>query len=146
MLGQITLPNLPADQLWMVVLAFAVTAFVASMVRTILFRRGAGASTATVAVGAVARNGGIPTTASAQRLDENAQLERLFAIVARSVPSVDRMLQAQAAASRHLDSAEYQLERLFEEFPMLMAARAKSPVRSPSRLRIAPASAAALAA
>ena len=54
------------------------------------------------------------------------QIERLFCILETSGASVERAVSAHVAAARHLDSAEYQLLRLFDEFPMLAAGRSQA--------------------
>ena len=66
-----------------------------------------------------------PETASAVARGTAAatQIERLFGILDTSAASVERAMSAHLAAAKHLDSAEYQLLKLFDEFPMLVANR-----------------------
>lgn len=64
------------------------------------------------------------------------QAERMFAILDEAATSADRAIRAHAAAGKQLDSAEYQLQRLFVEFPMLSAARSKSSLTPPARAGI----------
>jgi hypothetical protein len=60
-----------------------------------------------------------------------AQAQRMFAILDDAISSADRAISAHAAAAKQLDSAEYQLQRLFDEFPMLDASRSRPPQVSP---------------
>ena len=60
-----------------------------------------------------------------------AQVDRLFAILDGAGRSAERAISAHAQARQHLDSAEYQLLRLFDEFPMLAAARKQQPAARP---------------
>jgi hypothetical protein len=60
-------------------------------------------------------------------LDGPTQIDRMFAILDQAAASADRAVCAHAAAAKQLDSAEYQLQRLFIEFPMLDASRSRQP-------------------
>jgi hypothetical protein len=75
-------------------------------------------------------------TAAPSTLTPAIQIERLFAFVDDATRSAERAMVAHAAAARHLDSAEYQLLRLFEEFPVLAAAR-RQPAATAEIVRIA---------
>lgn len=117
MLDQLPLLTDMTSELWLLVLAAAVVVHLAAIVRAILRRRGQ-----------------LPAQKSSQarplriaepvRISEHAQIERLLDIVAQAAPKAERMREAHDTAARHLDSAEYLLQRLFEEFPMLAATRA----------------------
>lgn len=48
-----------------------------------------------------------------------SQIERLFGLLEAGAASTERAAAAHLAAARHLDSAEYQLMRLLDEFPIL---------------------------
>ena len=75
------------------------------------------------------------------------QAQRMFAILDDAALSAERAISAHAAAAKHLDSAEYQLQRLFDEFPMLDVSRARQPHAPPvSPSSAAPVPARALAA
>ena len=62
------------------------------------------------------------------RDNASAQIHRLFGILETSAASVERAMSAHRSAAKHLDSAEYQLLKLFDEFPMLAANRGASKV------------------
>lgn len=59
-----------------------------------------------------------------------SQIQRLFGILETSTASVERAMSAHRAAARQLDSAEYQLLRLFDEFPMLAASRGAAKLKA----------------
>ena len=61
-------------------------------------------------------------------LDDRAQIDRLFGYVGDSVKSGERAIAAHGQAARHLDSAEYQLQHLFAEFPVITRATSTAPV------------------
>jgi endonuclease/exonuclease/phosphatase (EEP) superfamily protein YafD len=74
-------------------------------------------------------------TAGPPALTAPAQIERLFGILETGAASAERAMTAHVAAAKHLDSAEYQLQRLFVEFPILTANRpapAPQPVQEPA--------------
>jgi hypothetical protein len=71
-----------------------------------------------------------------------SQIQRLFGILETSAASVERAMAAHRAAARQLDSAEYQLLRLFDEFPMLAASRGAAKLKA-SVAVVAPAAATA---
>ena len=62
----------------------------------------------------------------ARPMDGAAHINRLFAILDGAIKGSERAVAAHVAAARQLDSAEYQLVRLFDEFPILTAARART--------------------
>ena len=56
------------------------------------------------------------------------QIDRLLTILDGAIKSGDRAITAHARAARQLDSAEYQLLRLFVEFPVLSAVSTRNAV------------------
>lgn len=74
------------------------------------------------------------------------QSRRLFSLLDAAAVSAGRAIEAHKTASQHLDSAEYQLERLFDELPMLAAFRTSNTAPPVSVLLIVPQPAQALAA
>ena len=124
---------------WMVLVALLVYATVRPMRRrraTAKARRETDALTARSAPEWAGR--AIPKDTSA------SQIERLFGILESRAASVERAMTAHDAAARHLDSAEYQLLRLFDEFPMLAAGRSQ-PRRAANIAVVPPATPAAQA-
>lgn len=79
-------------------------------------------------------------------LSPAAQIERLFALIDGASQSTERAMAAHAAAAKHLDSAEYQLLRLFDEFPTLAAVRRQSTATAEIVRMAAPGAPRALAA
>jgi hypothetical protein len=71
----------------------------------------------------------IPNLSS--RLDTTVQVEKLFSVLDDAALSVERATQAHVAATKQLDSAEYLLQRLFDEFPMFGPARRQRPQLAP---------------
>ena len=60
--------------------------------------------------------------------DPDTQAARLFSIISDAAQSAERAISAHTQAARQLDSAEYQLRRLFDEFPLLASARRRKPL------------------
>ncbi len=72
-----------------------------------------------------------------QKDTSRSQIERLFGILETSAASVERAMSAHRAAAKHLDSAEYQLLRLFDEFPILTASRSVAQTK-PANMAVLP--------
>ena len=79
-------------------------------------------------------------------MDDATQLHRLFAILDHAGNAAERAMTSHAGATKQLDSAEYQLLRLFDEFPMLTAARTRIARVASVHALIAPQQTRALAA
>lgn len=75
------------------------------------------------------------------RLSPQVQLDKLFAILDAASLSTERATRAHAAAAQTLDSAEYQLLRLFDEFPALKSTPTQpklAPPRAAAQVRLHP--------
>ena len=79
-------------------------------------------------------------------MDDATQLRRLYAILDDAGNAAERAMTSHVGATKHLDSAEYQLLRLFDEFPMLTAARTRIAQVTNVHALIAPQQTRALAA
>ena len=86
------------------------------------------------------------TAAIPVAMDDATQLQRLFAILDHAGNAAERAMTSHVGATKHLDSAEYQLLRLFDEFPMLTAARTRIARVASVHALIAPQQTRALAA
>jgi hypothetical protein len=132
-----TLSELNPDLLvlgWLALIALHVFALIGMMRRraTAKARREADVLSAQLQAEPASRTISTDTSAS--------QIQRLFGILETSAASVERAMSAHRAAARQLDSAEYQLLRLFDEFPMLAASRGAARLKASVSI-VAPATA-----